>query len=193
MVRYADDFVCCFQSEGEARNFYLQLQERLEKFNLQIAPDKSKLIEFGQFAEQNRKNRGTGKPETFDFLGFTHYCGKSRNGKFRVKRRTSRKKFHSAVQRMKAWIKTNRTLPVHSLLEQLKAKLTGHYRYYGITDNGPMLSSYWYSTMKLLFKWMNRRSQRNSYTWDKFLLLMKVKPLPRPKIYSSVFNSRFLV
>ncbi|WP_234399645.1 reverse transcriptase domain-containing protein [Paenibacillus popilliae] len=119
MVRYADDFVCCFQTEGEARNFYLQLKDRLKKFHLEIAPEKSKIIEFGQFAAQNRRNRGEGRPETFDFLGFTYYCGKSRNGKFRVKRQTSRKKFQATLNRMKLWIKANRTLQVKSLLAQL--------------------------------------------------------------------------
>lgn len=182
--------VCCFQSEGAARNFYLQLQERLKKFNHEIAPEKSKIIEFGQYAAHNRKSRGEGKPETFDFLGFTHYCGKSRNGKFRVKRQTSRKKFQAELQRMKMWMKVNRTLPVKRLLDQLKVKLVGYYRYYGITDNGPMLSSYWYNTMKLLFKWLNRRSQRNSYTWDKFLLLTKERPLPKPRIYASIFEEK---
>ncbi|ANS77237.1 group II intron reverse transcriptase/maturase [Paenibacillus yonginensis] len=190
IVRYADDFVCCFQSEGEARNYYLQLKDRLKKFNLEIEPGKSKIIEFGQFAAQNKKRKGEDKPETFDFLGFTHYCSKSRNGKFRVKRQTSRKKLQAALNRMKEWIKANRALQVKLLLEQLKAKLIGHYRYYGITDNGPMLSRYWYGTMRLLFKWLNRRSQRNSYTWDKFLLLMKANPLPTPRIYASVFDGR---
>ncbi|MCS7465014.1 group II intron reverse transcriptase/maturase [Paenibacillus doosanensis] len=193
MVRYADDFACCFQYEGEARSFYLQLMDRLKKFNLEIAPEKSKIIEFGQYAAHNKKGRGEGKPETFDFLGFTHYCGQSRNSKFRMKRQTSRKKFQAALNRMKIWIKANRTLQVKLLLNQLKAKLLGHYRYYGITDNGPMLSRYWYGTMKLLFKWLNRRSQRNSYTWDKFLLLMKAHPLPKPRIYSSIFEEKNLV
>lgn len=193
MVRYADDFVCCFQSEGEARNFYLQLKDRLGKFNLEIAPEKTKIIEFGQFAARNKRNRGEGKPETFDFLGFTHYCGESRNGRFRVKRLTSRKKFQSALNRMKLWIKSNRTMPIKLLLDKLKAKLLGHYRYYGITDNGPMLARYWYVTMRLLFKWLNRRSQRNSYTWEKFLLLMKTNPLPTPRIYSSIFGKTVLV
>lgn len=193
MVRYADDFVCCFQSEGEARNFYLQLKDRLGKFNLKIAPEKSKIIEFGQFAARNKRNRGEGKPETLDFLGFTHYCGESRNGRFRVKRLTSRKKFQSALNRMKLWIKSNRTMPIQLLLDKLKSKLLGHYRYYGITDNGPMLARYWYVTMRLLFKWLNRRSQRNSYTWENFLLLMKTNPLPTPRIYSSIFGKTVLV
>ena len=193
MVRYADDFVCCFQSEGEARNFYLQLKDRLGKFNLKIAPEKTKIIEFGQFAARNKRNRGEEKPGTFDFLGFTHYCGESRNGRFRVKRLTSRKKFQSALNRIKLWIKSNRTMPIQLLLDKLKTKLLGHYRYYGITDNGPMLARYWYVTMRLLFKWLNRRSQRNSYTWEKFLLLMKTNPLPTPRIYSSIFGKTVLV
>ncbi|PHJ38076.1 RNA-directed DNA polymerase [Desulforamulus profundi] len=189
IVRYADDFVCCFQYEHEAKRFYYELIKRLEKFNLNIAPEKSKIIEFGLFAARNVKKRGENKPETFDFLGFTHYCGVSQNGKFRVKRKTSRKKYQGALYRMKQWIKANRTTPVSILLEQIKPKLVGYYRYYGITDNGPMIHRYWYEVTKLLFKWINRRSQRNSYTWEKFLLLLKVKPLPKPKIYFSILSA----
>jgi len=187
IVRYCDDFVCCFQHESEARKFYQILTSRLEKFNLTIAPEKSKIIEFGLFATRNTKKRGLNKPDTFDFLGFTHYCGKSRNGKFRVKRTTSRKKFKAAIQKMKQWIKANRTTPVKQLIKEISIRLTGHYRYYGITDNGYMLSRYWYEATKLLFKWLNRRSQRNSYTLEKFFQLLKISPLPTPKIYVSIF------
>jgi group II intron reverse transcriptase/maturase len=190
IVRYCDDFVCCFQYEAEARNFYQMLIQRLRKFNLHIAPEKSKIIEFGLFACQAARKQGRGKPETFDFLGFTHYCGQSQNGKFRVKRKTSRKKYKAAIGRMKQWIRANRTTPINQLFEEIKPKLIGHYRYYGITDNGPLVSRYWYETMKLLFKWLNRRSQRNSYTWDRFLLLLKAKPLPKAKIYVSIFDNR---
>lgn len=189
IIRYSDDFVCCFQHESEARNFYQMLTQRLAKFNLSIAPDKSKIIEFGLFAPRNAKRQGKSKPETFDFLGFTHYCSQSRNGKFRVKRKTSKKKFKAAILRMKQWIRNNRTIPVTKLIENIKPKLTGHYRYYGITDNGAMLSRFRYEVLKLLFKWTNRRSQRNSYTWDNYLLLLKANPLPAPKIYVSIFSS----
>jgi RNA-directed DNA polymerase len=190
MVRYADNFVCCFQYGYEARDFYRLLVQRLEKFNLNIALDKSKIIEFGLFASRNARKQGKSKPETFDFLGFTHYCGQSLNGKFRVKRKTSRKKFKAAIHRIKQWIKANRTTPVTQLLEEIRPRLIGHYRYYGITDNGPMLSRYWYEVSKLVYKWLNRRSQRNSYTWEKYLLLLKANPLPTPKIYVSIFNGR---
>jgi RNA-directed DNA polymerase len=101
MVRYADDFVCCFQYKSEAKSFYRLLTERLAKFNLNIALDKSKIIEFGEFAPRNVRRRGENKPDTFDFLGFTHYCGQSQNGRFRLKRKTSRKKYKSALYRMK--------------------------------------------------------------------------------------------
>ncbi|WP_449240401.1 group II intron maturase-specific domain-containing protein [Desulfoscipio gibsoniae] len=88
---------------------------------------------------------------------------------------------------MKQWIKANRTMPVSQLLKQIAPKLIGYYRYYGIIDNGSMIRQYWYEVTRLLFKWLNRRSQRNSYTWDKFLMLLKIKPLPRPRIYNSIF------
>jgi group II intron reverse transcriptase/maturase len=104
MVRYADDSVFCFQYEHEAKAFYEGLKQRLAKFNLEIAEDKTKIIEFGRFAESNRKRAGKGKPETFDFLGFTHYCSRSAKGYFRVKRRTSRKKYNASLKRVKAWL-----------------------------------------------------------------------------------------
>ncbi len=187
MVRYADDFICGFQYKEEAETFYNELIERLKKFNLEIAKDKSKIIEFGLFASRNRKARGEEKPETFDFLGFTHYCGVSRNGKFRVKRKTSRKKFKTAIQKMKRWIRTNRMKPINEIWKGLRIKLVGHYRYYGITDNSSMIVKFWYETTKILFKWINRRSQRRSYTWDCFLKWLKAKPLPYPKNYVSIY------
>ncbi|MGN1156287.1 MAG: group II intron reverse transcriptase/maturase, partial [Agathobacter sp.] len=107
MVRYADDFVCCFQHKREAIQFYESLKLRLKKFNLEIAEDKTKVIPFGRFAENNAKRTGNGKPATFDFLGFTHYCGKSKQGKFRVKRKSSRKKVQGKLKESKEWLKSN--------------------------------------------------------------------------------------
>ena len=186
MVRYADDFICGFQYKEEATTFYKELIERLKKFNLKIAQEKSKIIEFGLFAVQNRKARGEKKPETFDFLGFTHYCGTSRTGKFRVKRKTSRKKFKAAVHKMKKWIKFNRTKPINKLWKEVAVKLMGHYRYYGVTDNSTKLANYLYITKNLLFKWLNRRSQKRSYTWEKFKKYLEANPLPMPKIYVKI-------
>jgi len=183
MVRYADDFVCGFQRKEEAVTFYKELIGRLKKFNLEIAKEKSKIIEFGRFAAHDRKARGEKKPETFDFLGFTHYCGTSKNGKFRVKRRTSKKKFKASIQKMKKWIKSNRTRPINDIWKEVRIKLIGHYRYYGVTDNSDMINNYLYKTKKMLFKWLNRRSQKNSYTLKKFNKLLKARQLPEPMIY----------
>lgn len=188
LVRSADDFVCCFQYKEDAENFYHELQVRLGKFNLSIATEKTKIIEFGRFAAENRAKKGKGKPDTFDFLGFTHYCSKSKAGKFRVKRKTSRKKFKAKLAKMKEWIKGSRTTSVWELVDKLREKLLGHYQYYGITDNIRMLSNYQYEVNRLLFKWLNRRSQRKSFTWEKFNLFLRKCKFPRPKIYVNIYE-----
>lgn len=129
----ATHLICCFQYKHEAEAFYQALRTRLAKFSLSVAEEKTKIIPFGRFATQWCKRMGQNKPDTFDFLGFTHYCSISHQGKFRVKRRTSRKKFRQSVQRMKEWIKENRMLPAKVLMALLKRKLIGYYHYYGIT------------------------------------------------------------
>ena len=188
IVRYADDFICCFQYENEARSFYRQLQARLAKFNLEISAEKSKIIEFGRFAWDNRKRKGLGKPETFDFLGLTHYCSTSRNGRFRVKRKTSKKKYRAALGRIKDWLVRNRNMPIVQIHKALSVKLLGHYRYYGISDNS-RICNFGFEVTRLFFKWINRRSQRNSYTWEQFLMFLEKNPLPKPKIHISVFEN----
>lgn len=188
MVRYCDDFVCCFQYEEDAKKFYEQLQNRLGKFNLTIAEDKSRIIEFGRFATEDRGKRGQGKPETFDFLGFTHYCGKSSNGKFRVKRKTSRKKYTAKIKQTKHWLKACRNIPISDLVKILRLKLVGHYNYYGISDNYRMLCMYRYQVIQLLYKWLNRRSQRRSFSWEKFGLFLEKIELPRPKITVKIYE-----
>lgn len=135
IIRYADDFVCCFQYLEEAELFYLSLGKRLKEFGLMIAENKSKIIEFGRFAEENRSKRGDGKLDTFDFLGFTHYCSKSKNGWFRVKRKTSKKKQRTKIAKMKIWLKDRMHEPLADTIKTLNKKLIGHYNYYGITDN----------------------------------------------------------
>lgn len=185
---YADDYVCCFQYKKEAEDFLEMVKERLNKFNLELEPTKTRLIEFGRFAKSNCEVKGLGKPETFDFLGFTHYCGESRKGKFRVKRRTSRKKFKVKIRAFKDWIKKNRTIKVKNLIDKINIKLIGHYRYYGITDNMQMIKQFRQEIKKLLYLWLNRRSQRKSYTWEKYNRLMEYHPLVKPKIYVSIFD-----
>jgi len=189
LVRYADDFICCFQYKEDALRFYKALRERLAKFKLELAIDKTKIIEFGRFARDNRKGKGLGKPETFSFLGFTHYCDKSRNGKFRVKRKTEAKKFKAKVKAFKVWIRKVRSfVPISDIFRQVRLKLLGHYAYYGITDNLKMIRNYFDIVRRLLFKWLNRRSQRTSFTVDKFKQYLKHNPLPLPRIYVNIFG-----
>lgn len=190
MVRYADDLVFCFQYEKEAQNFYQVLVKRLAKFNLEIAVDKTKLIPFGRFAEEQSRKIGKDKPETFDFLGFTHYCAKSRNGKFRVKRKTSKKKYRGSLLKFKEWVKKSRNMPMHDLWNKASEKLRGYYQYYGLTDNFEMISDYQYEAKRILFKWLNRRSQRKSFNWEKFELFLNKYPLPKPKIYVNIYEFR---
>ena len=190
MVRYADDFVCCFQHKREAIQFYESLKLRLKKFNLEIAEDKTKVIPFGRFAENNAKRTGNGKPATFDFLGFTHYCGKSKQGKFRVKRKSSRKKVQGKLKESKEWLKSNRNKNIHLIMERFRRSLVGYYNYYCITDNSQTVNDFKEKIEILLFKWLNRRSQRKSFTWDKFRLFLQMSPLPKPRIRVNIYELR---
>jgi len=190
IVRYADDFVCCFQNKREALQFYQSLKLRLKKFNLEIAEDKTKVIPFGRFAENNAKRTGNGKPATFDFLGFTHYCGKSKQGKFRVKRKSSRKKVQGKLKESKEWLKSNRNKNIHLIMERFRRSLVGYYNYYCITDNSQTVNDFKEKIEILLFKWLNRRSQRKSFTWDKFRLFLQMYPLPKPRIRVNIYELR---
>ena len=182
LIRYADDAISCFQYPEEARRFYQDLIERLKEFNLELAEDKSKIIPFGKDSIDGVK------PQTFDFLGFTHYAGKSKKGKFRVKRKTSRKKFTVSLKRCKEWLKFNRNTKIKIIMQKLTVKLLGYYRYYGITDNTKALVGFKTEVGKLLFKWMNRRSQKRSFDWNKFNLFLKRYPLPIPKITVHIYD-----
>lgn len=187
LIRYADDFVVCFQREDDARRFRLELEQRLEQFGLAVAPEKTKVIAFGAQAQQWAKAQGV-KLETFDFLGFTHYGSRSRNGKrFRMKRKTIGKRFTAKLKVYKEWLKANRTLPTPEILRKTAAKLRGHYAYYGVTDNIKRLQAFAYETQRMLFKWLGRRGKRGSYNWEKFRRLLGRYPLPRPRIMVNLF------
>jgi len=162
------------------------LPERLRKFNLEVAKDKTRLISFGRFAKERNKN---GKVETFDFLGFTHYCSQSKNGKFRIKRKTSRKKFKAKVKEYKMWLKDkSRKIKAKEIIKQTNIKLKGHYQYFGITDNYESMAKYRYCIYQLLWKWLNRRSQRKSYTIKAFNQLLEKNPIINPKIYVNIYK-----
>ena len=188
LVIYADDFVATFQYKEDAKRFLEAVKERFAQFGLELEPTKTRLVEFGRFAEENRKKRGEDKPETFDFLGFTHYCSKSQKGWYRVKRKTAQKKYRMKLKEMNLWIKQNRHLRLKELTDSLNVKLRGHYQYYGITDNTVSIANFANETQRLLFKWLNRRSQRKSYTWEGFTELLKIFPLARPRIHCNIYS-----
>lgn len=171
IVRYCDDFVCCFQYEHEAKSFYEALKKRLAKFNLEVAEDKTNILYFGRKAYFDRKFgrlSKTSSHKTFDFLGFTHYCSCRKNGSFRVKRKTSGKKFRASLLKVKIWLRENMHISLDILVKKLNRKLVGYYRYYGITDNASSLSKFKDCIKRQLYKTLNRRSQCRSYNWKTF-------------------------
>lgn len=188
LIRYADDFIVCFEKEVEARAFGDDLRRRLSEFGLTTSEEKSKIIEFGRCACTRAKRYGR-KCETFDFLGFTHFCDKSRWGNFKLGRKTSHKKFRQKMMDMNIWLKRirNRT-QLKVWWKVLELKLLGHYRYYGMSGNFRMLQNFYHQVVRLAFKWVNRRSQRKSYNWAQFLRFILFNPLPKPKIYHSLYN-----
>jgi group II intron reverse transcriptase/maturase len=189
LIRYADDFVCCFQYKDQAERFYAELKARMAKFNLALAEEKTRILEFGRFAAENRKARGEGKPETFSFLGFTFYCGMDgRKQFFRVKVKTDRKKVISKLKKLNVWLKEHRHYRLKDIIERINQSLRGHYQYYGVTDNTKSLERFLDLVTGLLFKWLNRRSQRRSYSWREFnTRVLGLFPLLRPKIKVSLF------
>ena len=166
--RFADDFVACFQYPDDARRFMEQLSERLERFGLKLAMEKTRSLEFGRFARGDAYRRGE-KPQEFTFLGFTHYCGKTKNGHFKVKRRTSRKKVGCSLREFSDWARRARhKLRKGEMLKRAKARVQGHLNYYAITDNAQWCTAYVYHATRILYKWINRKSQRKAYNWDQF-------------------------
>lgn len=188
LVRYADDFVLCFEYEEDAQKVYRALPGRLGKAHLSLAEEKTKIIEFGRNAKQNREKIGKGKPETFDFLGFTFYCSKSRNGSYRTKVKSSRKKLNVKNKKIKGFITENMHMKFNLLIKKVNTKLLGHYRYYGVTDNSKSIAEFYWNVGGYLFNALNRRSNRKSYTWEGFGELLKYAPLLRPKIYVNLLH-----
>ena len=192
MVRYADDFVACFQSEKEAIEFAEALKDRLSRYGLKVSEGKSKIIAFGRYATQKAQEQGN-KTETFDFLGFTHYADKTRRGKYKVGRKTSRKKYRQKAKAVNQWLKKVRNqIPLNEWWRTLKQKLTGHYRYYGISGNMHAIKMFYIETSKLAYKWINRRSQKRSFNYAQYCRFKEHNPLPEPKIYHLTYTlSRF--
>ncbi|MCL2451016.1 MAG: group II intron reverse transcriptase/maturase, partial [Polyangiaceae bacterium] len=190
-VRYADDFVMGFQREQDARAMRADLSERLARFGLELHPDKTRVIQFGRFAREDRQRHGHGKPETFDFLGFTHIAGISREGRFQLKRRTSRKKRRAALARLRDEVRKRRH---HRVAEQhawLSSVLRGHDQYYAVPTNMRALSQFHDAVEQLWHRWLQRRSQRAQWTKERRDRFKLRYPLPRPRILHPWPTDRF--
>jgi len=180
--RFADDFLACFQYKDDAENFLRRLGDRLEGFGLKLAQEKTRCIEFGRFARENAQKRGE-KPKDFTFLGFKHYCGKTKEGYFKVKRRTSRKKLGQSLRKFTEWARKSRhVLRKGEMLRQARTRVIGHLSYYAITDNLERCSYYANRATRILFKWLNRKSQRKAYTWEGFKQALAWANWPKPRV-----------
>lgn len=179
LIRYADDFVICFEYEKEVNKFYEELKERLKKFNLKLAEDKTKIIKMGK--------SNNGSKDNFDFLGFTHYNGKTRKGYYKTIHKTSKKKLKAKKQSAKKWIKENIQLKPTEIIKKINIKLIGHYRYYGITDNYNKLMEFRTYIVRTLFKELRRRGQKRRISWEKFNKILKYNPIAEPKIYVKLY------
>jgi RNA-directed DNA polymerase len=164
-LRFADDFVAGFQHRHEAERFLAELRERFARFGLQLHADKTRIVEFGRYAEHNRRNRGAGKPGTFNFLGFTHSCGKTRKGHFTVLRQTMRQRWQAKLRALKEELRRRMHTPVREQGAYLRAVLLGHFRYYGVPMNGPALCAFRRAVGYLWRTVLRRRSQGNHLTW----------------------------
>jgi group II intron reverse transcriptase/maturase len=174
IIRFADDFVCAFQCRADAESFYRDLGERLGTFGLEVAPDKTRIVRFCRF-----DLAGSGR---FDFLGFEFFWERTRSGRPGVKRRTSRKKLRASLAAITDWIRRNRHRRAGQLFSILRAKYRGYWNYYGILGNYASLSQFFYRSKRILFKWVNRRSQRRSYTWTGFQAALDFFGVEGPRI-----------
>jgi group II intron reverse transcriptase/maturase len=173
LLRYADDFVCGFGREEDAQCFYSELGERLRKFGLELAEDKTRVIPFSRYRQGET---------SFDFLGFEFRWGSDRKGQARVQLRTARKKLRNSIKRVAEWCKQNRHRRVREQFRLLNAKLRGYYNYYGVRGNFDSLNEFYQLVQQLHLKWLNRRSQRRSYTWAGYRLLKQHFALAPPRI-----------
>jgi RNA-directed DNA polymerase len=192
IVRYADDFIVGFQHESDARRFLDELRERLGKFALSLHPEKTRLIEFGRFAARNRKERGLGKPATFNFLGFTFISGKSRNGNFLIKRKTRRDRMKAKLRMVKEalWRRMHRPIPEQG--KWLEMVVRGYFNYHAVPTNSRALWVFWFEVVKRWQRILNRRSQQRRTTWARIIAIAS-DYLPKPLIIHPWPNQRFAV
>ena len=189
LVNYADDFIAGFQYPWEADEYFKLLKERMRYFGLELEDSKSHMVMMGRYVANACVKRGESiKFGTFDFLGFSFYCGRSRKGKPWILPKTAGKKFRKKLKAMKVWLYRHRTLPLKQIMDMVNKKLVGHYRYYGISFNSHSTANFHHETQELLFKILNRRSDKRSYTRDGFYKMLKYYPMATPKVYVSLFQ-----
>ena len=192
LVRYADDIVMGFEHEGEARRFLDELRQRLEKFALTLHPDKTRLIEFGRYTAQQRARRGLGKPETFNFLGFTHICGRSRRGGFQLKRKTRRDRMRAKLRAIKEALERRRHEPIPLQGKWLGQVVRGYFAYHAVPTNYRSISAFRHYVTDLWRRALQRRSQRDRSTWERIAHLA-AEYLPKPRILHPWPSERFAV
>jgi RNA-directed DNA polymerase len=192
MVRYADDIVVGFERETDARRFWEEMRERLREFSLTLHPEKTRLIEFGRHAAANRGRRGLGRPETFTFLGFTLICGKSRRGRFLLKRKTRRDRMRAKLQEIKEVLLRQRHQPIPKQGDWLRQVVTGFFAYHAVPTNGPAISAFRYRVVTFWHKALRRRSQKDKMPWARMKKLAD-DWLPMPRILHPWPSERFAV
>jgi RNA-directed DNA polymerase len=190
VVRYADDNVLGFQHRAEADRFLEDLRERLHKFGLELHPDKTRRIEFGRFAEQNRKQRGEGKPETFDFLGFTHISGKDRKGSYALKRKTVGKRMRAKLLAIKQQLRRCMHKPIARTGPWLRSIVQGYFNYHATPGNTDSLSVFRYRVIRLWRTLLIRRGQKHKLTWERMRKLAD-RWIPQPRVLHSYPRVRF--
>ena len=191
-VRYADDIVCGFEHEADAQRFCAELQQRMEKFALSLHPDKTRLIEFDRFAAENRARRGLGKPETFNFLGFTHICGRSRRGLFQLKRKSRRDRMRAKLRAIKEELRRRMHEPIPQQGQWLRQVVRGYFAYHAVPTNVASLSAFRNHVVDLWRRTLKRRSQKDHTTWDRIARLA-TDFLPVPRILHPWPDARFAV
>ncbi len=189
LIRYADDAVLGFAAEDDAKKVMEVLPKRFARYGLTIHPEKTRLVKFVKPDDNGPEGRSSRNNSMFNFLGFTHYWGKSQRGIPIIKRKTEKSRFARALKRVAGWCRLNRHHPVGKQQRALNRKLQGHYAYYGITGNGGMVGKFYHNVRRIWRKWLMRRSRNNKTKWDKFLQLEKRYPLRTARIVHSI-NSR---
>ena len=190
IVRYADDIVVGFQHEADARRFWDDMRKRFEEFSLSLHAEKTRLIEFGRFAAVNRERRGLGKPETFNFLGFTHICGRNRRGKFLLRRKTRRDRMRARLAKIKEELRRRRHHPVPEQGAWLRQVVRGFFAYHAVPTNGAAIGAFRHHVAKLWIRTLRRRSQKDRFAWERMTKLLD-KWLPRPLILHPWPEQRF--